>query len=71
VQKSKDKIAPWFDDHPDAVQLWQQWLDEHKQRLLSRGNQLGPLQQQFPDQMPDFRNHLDKAYGDKVVEQKH
>ena len=71
VQKSKDKIAPWFDNHPEAVELWQRWLDEHKERQLSRGNQVGPLLQQFPNQMPDFWNHLDEVYGDKVAEQKH
>jgi len=68
VQQSKDRIAPWYDEHPDAVQLWQQWLNEHRTRQLSRGNQLGPLLQQFPNQMPDVWNHLDAVYGDQVAE---
>ena len=70
VQKSKDKIAPWFNRHPNVVQLWRQWLDEHKQRQLSGGNQIGPLLQQFPNQMPEFWNHLDEMCGDEVAEPK-
>ena len=60
------RIAPWFEDHPDAVQVWQQWLNEHKKRQLTDGAQLGPLLQQFPNQMPDFWDHLDVLYGGVV-----
>ena len=68
VQKTKAKIAPWFENRPDAVRLWQQWLAEHRERQLSQGRQLGPLVKQFPNQVPDFWDHLDRQYGDEIAE---
>ena len=68
VKRTMDRIAPWFDDHPDAVALWQQWFAEHKARQLSQGNQLGPLLSQFPNQIPDFWNHLGEMCGDEIAE---
>ena len=64
VQTSKDRIAPWFEDHPDAVELWKQWLDEHRARQLSRGKQLGPLVRKFPEQVTDFWPYLDQRFGE-------
>lgn len=67
VKQTMERIAPWFDEHPDAAQLWQQWLDEHKARQLSRGTQVGPLLKQHPNQIPDFWNHLDDTYGNEEI----
>ncbi len=68
VQRAMDRVAPWFDEHPDAAELWQQWLEEHRERQLSGGSQLGSLLKQFPSQVPDLWSHLDDMYGDKVAE---
>ena len=39
-----------------------------KARQLSRGDQLGPLVKQFPNQVPGLWDHLDSLYGDEVAE---
>lgn len=68
VPQTMDRIARWFDEHPDAVKLWQQWLVEHQTRQLTRGEELGPLVSQFPNQVPDFWNHLDEVFGGQSAE---
>ncbi len=64
IQRTKDRVAPWFDAHPDAVAFWEAWLDQHKKRQLSGGEKIGPLVERFPSQVPDLWDHLDRVYGD-------
>ena len=32
LQYWKDRIRPWFRDHPDVVALWEQWMVEYTDR---------------------------------------
>jgi len=63
VRRSKARIEPWFDDHPDAVDVWQQWLNEHKERQHSGGERIGPLLARYPNLIPDFWDYLDERFG--------
>lgn len=65
IQSWKDRIAPWFEDHPDVAQLWDQWLAQHAKRQLSKGKVLGEIIQKFPDQMRDLWPYLDKQFEDQ------
>lgn len=63
IQSWKDRIAPWFEDHSDVVELWEQWLVEHADRQMSRGRKLGPIIRRFPDMMSDLWPHLDARFS--------
>ena len=67
IQSWKGRIAPWFDDHPDAVELWQQWLAEHSERQVTRGKKLGDVIRKFPDMMSDLWPYLDHRFGKRRV----
>ena len=64
IQSWKDRIAPWFEDHSDVVELWEQWLAEHAERQLSRGQKLGPVIRRFPDMMSDLWPYLDARFSE-------
>ena len=49
IQAYKDRIAPWFSNHPDIVALWKEWLDQWKDRNVSRGKRQGDLITKYPD----------------------
>lgn len=52
--------ALWFDEHPEAVEFWEQWLVEHKERQLRQGETLGPVITRCSDLMPAPWPYLDE-----------
>ncbi|MCG2660575.1 MAG: nucleotidyltransferase domain-containing protein [Kiritimatiellae bacterium] len=63
IQKCKDRIAPWFEEHPDTLELSRRWLAEHAERQLSKGKKLGEVIKKFPDQMHDLWPYLDEQFA--------
>ena len=62
----RDRIAPWFDDHLDVVDLYERWMTDWKQRSITRGEEQGELIRKYPeifdlwqDLDPRFEAHVD------------
>jgi len=70
IKSWKDRIRPWFHDHPEAVALWEQWIAEYTDWRRTKGKKVGDLLRQFPYMVPHLWPHLDGLYsGDKTAEQ--
>ena len=49
IQSYQSRIASWFDDRPDIVEVWKEWMTQRKARAVSGGKQQGELIRNFPD----------------------
>ncbi|MCK5863462.1 MAG: nucleotidyltransferase domain-containing protein [Candidatus Hydrogenedentes bacterium] len=67
LQSWKDRLAPWFRDHPEAVALWEQWITEYTDCRCTKGKKQGKLIQQFPYAVPHFWPYLDGLYSGEVI----
>ena len=69
VQLAKDRIAPWFPEHPEVVKLWQEWLAQWTARNVSKGERQGELIKQYPD-VDQWWPYLDSIIEEqKIAEQ--
>lgn len=70
LQSWKDRVSPWFRDHPEAVALWEQWIAEYTECRRTKGEKQGELIRKFPYMVPHFWPHLDNLYsGEQTTEQ--
>lgn len=63
LQSWKDRLRPWFQDHPEAVALWEQWIAEYAESRRTRGANRGELIRRFPYAVPHLWPHLDGLYS--------
>ena len=49
IHSYQSQITPWFDSHPDIVEIWKKWMTQRKARALSGGREQGELIKKFPD----------------------
>ena len=70
IKSWKDRIRPWFHDHPEAVALWEQWIAEYTDWRRTNGRKVGDLLRRFPYMVPHLWPYLDGLYsGDRTAEQ--
>ena len=67
IQSWKDRIRPWFEDHPDVAELWQKWLAQHADRRRTKGKKLGDIIRKFPDMMSDLWPYLDQCFSGQAT----
>jgi len=61
IRSAQSRIARWFDDHPDLVVIWEEWMAQRKTRAVSGGKQQGELIRKFPDIFALWE-HLDPMF---------
>jgi predicted nucleotidyltransferase len=69
LQSWKDRVSPWFRDHPEAVALWEQWIAEYTDWRRTKGEKVGDLLRRFPYAVPHLWPYLDGLYsGERTAE---
>ncbi len=63
LQAWKDRLEPWFRDHPEAVALWERWISEYTDWRRTKGDKVGDLLRRFPYLVPNLWPHLDGLYS--------
>jgi len=61
IRSAQTRIARWFENYPDLVEIWKEWMTQRKARAVSEGKQQGELIRKFPD-IFELWKHLDPMF---------
>ncbi len=61
IRQAQTQIARWFGDHPNLIEIWQEWMAQRKIRAVSGEKQQGELIRKFPDIFALWK-HLDPMF---------